>query len=97
MFQIESSASTRHLHPSCKRNMAWPKPALIAIEKKTMGNATAMAQKVAILRRFHKRIIKITTLMVEFTHMHLTSKTSRKSKIIKNLLHHGIMKECALT
>jgi hypothetical protein len=51
--------------------MAWPKPALIAIEKKTMGKATAMAQKVAIFRRFHKRIIKITTLMVEFTHMHL--------------------------
>ena len=29
-------------------------------------------KKVAIFRRFHKRIIKITTLMVEFTHMHLT-------------------------
>lgn len=56
---------------SCNLNMAWPKPALIAIEKKTMGKATAIAQKVAILKRCHKRIIRITTLRVEFTHMHL--------------------------
>ncbi len=63
--------SSLRILSSCSRKRAWPKPALVAIDPKTMGIATARAQNVAILRRFHRRIIRMTILAVEFKHWHL--------------------------
>ena len=51
--------------------MAWPRPALMVMDRKTMGIATAIAQKVAIFKRFQSKIISTTMLIVEFTHIHL--------------------------